>query len=340
VPSLPRIRSCSSVSGCLLLLSLSFGLSNSSFAEEPTGWQILGRGINFGNILEAPSEGAWGLRFDDEFPTLVKEAGFDSVRIPVRWSAHTADQAPYLIEEAFLARVHHIVNKSLDADLKVVLNIHHFEELYEAPEQNREKFLAIWRQLSKEFQHHSDQLVLEILNEPHGKLDAKLWNPLLKEALSEIRELHPERWVMVGPDQWNGIRALPQLVLPEDDRRLIVTVHYYLPFPFTHQGASWVNPSPPIGKEWLESPDEIAAMEKDFQSVADWASTHGRPIYIGEFGAFEKADTESRVRWMRQVKSICEKHQFSWAYWELASGFGILDPRTKEWKSPLLQALK
>jgi endoglucanase len=330
------------VASRLVLLVLCLGISNNAAGEDLdlTGLQILGRGINFGNILEAPTEGAWGLRFDDEFPTLVKNAGFDSVRIPVRWSAHTANQAPFQIDDAFLARVHHIVKKSMNAGLKVVLNVHHFEELYEAPEQNREKFLAIWGQLAREFQYYNDQLVLEILNEPHGKLDAKLWNPLLKETLAEIRKLHPTRWIMIGPDQWNGIGALPQLAIPEDDRRIIVTVHYYLPFPFTHQGASWVNPSPPLGKEWIGSPEEIAAMEKDFQSVADWARVHRRPIYVGEFGAFEKADTESRIRWMRQVKSTCEKYQFSWAYWELASGFGILDPQAKEWKAPLLQALK
>src|SRR5512146_2138590 len=49
----------------------------------------LRRGINFGNMLEAPKEGDWGLTVQEDYFDLVKEAGFDFVRLPVRWFAHT-----------------------------------------------------------------------------------------------------------------------------------------------------------------------------------------------------------------------------------------------------------
>jgi endoglucanase len=129
------------------------------------------------------------------------------------------------------------------------------------------------------------------------------------------------------------------LQLPASDRHLIVTVHYYLPFPFTHQGASWVQPPQPEGVRWSGNSEEVSAMEKDFQGVIEWAKKNDRPIYVGEFGAFEKADMQSRAKWTKQVRAICEKNGFSWAYWELASGFGVLDRDTKTWKTPLLEAL-
>jgi endoglucanase len=325
---------------CLFItLSLPVGISSNASAQTPSGFELLGRGVNYGNMLEGPSEGEWGVRFNDRFPRLVKDAGFDHVRLPVRWSSHMADTAPYQIHSAFLERVRHIVNANLEVGLKVVLNVHHFDELYESPDAQRERFLALWRQLADEFAGAGDGLVLEILNEPHANLGAEEWNPLLVDALNLIRKQHPDRWVVVGPPDWNGIDGLPKLELPQDDRHLIVTVHYYLPFDFTHQGAGWVTPVRPTGIKWTGTDAERSAIENDMQKVSDWAKENSRPIYVGEFGAFERADMESRVAWTAAVRQSCEAKQFGWAYWELAAGFGILDQETIQWKMPLVEAL-
>ena len=242
------------------------GLSEATWAQTPNGYELLGRGVNYGNMLEAPREGEWGFRFDDKFPQLIKAAGFDSVRVPVRWSSATSTKAPFQIDPEYLARVRHVVELNLEQGLKVVLNVHHFEEIFESPDAQRERLLAIWRQLSVAFQGADDRLFFEILNEPHGNLTAEQWNPLLVEVLAEIRKLHPDRWVVIGPDDWNSIAGLSKLELPQNDRRLIVTVHYYLPFDFTHQGASWVSPRRPTGLKWTGTKEERAAIDQVLES--------------------------------------------------------------------------
>jgi endoglucanase len=63
------------------------------------------------------------------------------------------------------------------------------------------------------------------------------------------------------------------------------------------------------------------------------------PIHIGEFGAYSKADMESRVKWTRFLSRWFEQQEFSWAYWEWNSGFGIYDPQTKIYKTELINAL-
>jgi endoglucanase len=244
-----------------------------------------------------------------------------------------------LIDAGFLARVKSIVDLNLAEGLKVVLNVHHFEELYADPDGQRERFLAIWRQIARHFQHADERVFLELLNEPHGKLNAERWNTLLADATAEIRATHPTRWIVVGPDQFNGIKRLPGLVLPAADRHLLVTVHYYLPFAFTHQGASWVRPSPPVGQAWTGSVDERAEIERDFALAAEWAKQNHRPIYVGEFGAYSRADLDSRAKWTQAVRTTSEASGFAWAYWELAAGFGVLDPKTKQWRPQLLEAL-
>src|SRR4051812_42869249 len=89
-------------------------------AEAPAGspsdafalCRSIGRGINLGNGLEAPSEGAWGYKIEDDHLRLIKQGGFDSVRIPIKWSARAAKEAPYPIEAMFFERVDHILDEA------------------------------------------------------------------------------------------------------------------------------------------------------------------------------------------------------------------------------------
>src|SRR6185503_18358657 len=64
-------------------------------------------------------------------------------------------------------------------------------------------------------------------------------NPIYARAIRAIRESNPRRTIFIGPGKWNNVDELKNLVLPADDENLIVTVHCYEPYLFTHQGASW-----------------------------------------------------------------------------------------------------
>lgn len=299
----------------------------------------LGRGINLGNALEAPSEGEWGVTLNETFFSLISSAGFDSVRIPIRWSAHADSEFPYTIDPVFFKRVDWAIEQAFRNNLRVVINIHHYDELMENPRLHHDRFLAIWEQIALHYQDYPESLYFELLNEPHGPLSV-FWNDLAAEAIRTIRKTNPERTLIVGPGNWNNMGELQDLTLPETDRNLIVTVHYYSPFEFTHQGAEWVSGSekylgtPWEGKEW-----EKKAIDTDFDLVLMWSQKHHRPIFLGEFGAYSKADMDSRKRWTEYVARSAEKRGFSWAYWEFCAGFGVYNPQTHGWVEPLLTAL-
>lgn len=320
-------------------------LATQAHAEDPDPAhafnQTLARGINLGNALEAPSEGAWGITLRPEYFAAVKRAGFQSVRIPIRWSVHAAKKPPYAIEPAFLARVDWAIDRSIEQGLNVVINFHHYEEIYAHPDQERHRFLGLWKQVAEHFRDRpTASVAFEVLNEPHDALDADRWNTLIPEVLHVIRDSNPDRILIVGPAQWNNLSHLDRLVLPEHDRRLIVTFHYYSPFQFTHQGAPWTPGSNAwLGRRWTASSEELTELRADFDRVAVWAKAHQRPIYLGEFGAFSRADMESRSTWTRSVAREAEARAFSWAYWEFASGFGVFDPQRQQWRQPLLDAL-
>ena len=322
--------------GLILSCGLSFAAEKDAFEYN----RLLGRGVNLGNALDAPKEGEWGIVIQPGWFKQIKQAGFDSVRIPIRWSAHAAKEAPYKIDETFFKRVDELVELALEQKLAVVINMHHYEEIFKQPEEHKERWLALWDQICRRYAKHSDQVFFELLNEPHEKLTPKLWNDFLVDAIPLVRRTNPDRMLIIGPGFWNNYAELKNLKLPKDDRRIIVTFHYYLPFEFTHQGASWSEGSDKwVGRKWPQGAEEQEEIVSHFNSAAEWAKTENRPLYVGEFGAYEKADMESRARWTAFVRQQAEKRGMSWAYWELASGFGVLDPQTGEWRKPLLSAL-
>lgn len=302
--------------------------------------QRLARTVNLGNALEAPTEGEWGVTLKEEFFQLIHEAGFTAVRLPVRWSAHALAEAPYTIDPEFFKRVDWAVEQAFANDLAIVVNMHHYEEMALDPGGHQARFIAIWQQIAEHYQAYPNNLLFEPMNEPNGQVGARRWNDLIATFLPVIRATNPTRNIVLGPVEWNNLRALDELVLPADDLHLIVTFHYYNPFQFTHQGAEWVQGSGDwLGTEWTAKSAQKQVIQYEFKQVADWAEANQRPIFMGEFGAYSKADMESRARWTDYVARQAEKLGFSWGYWEFCSGFGVYNLATSQWNEPLKQAL-
>ena len=130
--------------------------------------------------------------------------------------------------------------------------------------------------------------------------------------------------------------------LPDDDRHLIDTFHYYSPFKFTHQGAPWLGAQSQswLGTKWTGTPAEKQAVIRDLDRAIQWAVEHRRPMYMGEFGTYEKADVESRARWTRFLADESIARKIGFAYWEFCSGFGVYDAKNGQWVELLKKALK
>jgi endoglucanase len=308
---------------------------------------VIGRGVNFGNMLEAPTEGAWGLTVTDDFIDKAVAVGFKSVRLPVRWSNHASVQPPFTIDAAFMSRVESIVDKLLAKGIVVVLNMHHYRQLDgDQPDAGEAavaqaavdvRFVMLWDQIAAQFRGRGPRLVLELYNEPHGRLNGEPWNVLAARTLGVVRKTNPDRLVIIGPTTWNSASDLRLLKLP-NDANLIATVHNYNPFPFTHQGAEWVSPILPLGVTCC-SASQQAEMTAPLDIAKSWSVSKRYPVFVGEFGAYSKADSASRITFNRTMRNAMETRGMTWAYWEFAAGFGVYDPAKSAFRQGLLDSL-
>jgi endoglucanase len=330
------------------------------------------RGANLGNYLEAPPGQDWGARYTAEDFKHIQQEGFDHVRLPVAWHHYTGPGPEFKLGPAIFAKVDPLVNWAKERGLNVILNIHHFDAFTSDPKKHRDKFLALWRQIAAHYAKAPDGVAFELLNEPRDAATTAALNPIYAEAIRLIRKTNPQRTLFVGPGKWNQVGELAHLRLPEDDHNLIVTVHSYDPFYFTHQGASWAGAdvkvtgirypgppekplTPPAGlklntwvKDWLERYNTLPAGQnpcgpRAFRGAVrlakQWSDYYGRPVHVGEFGCYVKADAPSRARYLKDCRQALDEAGLGWALWDWKAGFRYWDSQQNRPEPGLREAL-
>jgi len=334
---------------CLMVFTASCGIAEPPFApppredsslQSPTAAfeqnKRLGRGVNilgYDPIWKSPSDA----RFRAEHFRQIHEAGFNHVRINLHPFRDAAPDGR--IGDHYWKTLDWAIQQSLDNQLAVILDFHEFLEMARDPTARKSRFLEIWQQIAERYRNAPREVLFEILNEPNGKLTPTLWNQLLREALAVIRRTNPNRTVIVGPGRWNSIDLLEELDLPANVRTLSVAIHYYNPFEFTHQGTDWTDHKDKTGVVWEGTERERQAVVRDFAKAQAWATKHDRPLYLGEFGAHDKADLPSRGRYLDFVARQAEKQGWSWSYWQFDSDFVVYDMANGRWIRPILDAV-
>ncbi len=314
------------------------GPSSGLAATPPTDGLPVGRCLNMANHLEPPNEGDWGRRIGEDDFAIIAAAGFNTVRIPVRWSGHASLKPPYAIDGGFMKRVKHVVGLARAAKLNVILNDHNYDALMADPAGSRDRLAGLWRQIAKVFATESrDHVWFEIENEPHDKVTNANLVATLSPALAAIRQSNPDRPVIVGGESWSGINSLATLELPKDPY-VVATFHYYDPFEFTHQGATWVTPVPPLGRVYGSSADR-AALAADVGKVRAYVARTGKTPFMGEFGANENIATDQRVLYQRSVRVAFDAAGIGACAWGFTNTFPLFDSTAKRWVAGMRAAM-
>jgi endoglucanase len=226
---------------------------NSTLSIVPT----LRRGINIGDYLAYPSGEPWPIfrgprtsTTDDELRRL-KAAGFDFVRLAVEPSP-MLDRSPAEIQQ-IEARLTSFVKRITATGMRVMISgwaRHESTPRWRAPDivastesESYRRYLSFLKRvivLLKDVPQ--DQWVLQPMNEPQAvckRTDGPDWTVIQQDVYRQLRAFAPTLTLVITPGCWSKIEALEHLDMSGYDGRTLVDVHYYDPWEFTHQSATW-----------------------------------------------------------------------------------------------------
>jgi endoglucanase len=273
------------------------------------------RCVNLSNHLEVPTGEVWGPEITATHLDAIRAAGFDTVRLPVRFSDGWNER----IDPARLAATDAMIDAALVRGLQVIAVLHHFDEIMDDPDAQAATFHAIWAELSAHFRGAPEGLIFELVNEPSGALDTARAAALFDDAIEMIRVDHPHRWILLEGGDWAAWTEMA--ALPRPDPRIAHSFHYYAPFEMTHQLAPWTWEGPYPAREWTleKGADEVT---RDLEAAARATDA---PILLGEFGVYREAETTTRASWTRHVREEAERLGMGWCVWGFAADFRIFD---------------
>ncbi len=255
---------------------------------------------------------------------------------------------------AALARIDHVLDEVLQADLAVLITIFPKDDYKQqlTTAAGERDFLELWRSLATHFaQRNPERVFFDLMNEPEVR-DSEQWDHLQAAAVEAIRAVDSQHTLIVCGSSYSGLYDLLRMK-PVGDRNVVYSFHWYEPYPFTHQGATWGSadwrffhnipyPATPddLRVQLAAVPDDPAryallqyalggwnqtGIRERLQAARQWADEHGVPVICNEFGAYrETAPPASRLRYLRDVREDLESLHIGWAMWDYSGGFGMV----------------
>lgn len=307
----------------------------------------MGAGWNLGNQLEAnlsgtPSETAWGNpTINENLIKAVKNAGFNTIRVPVSYLSKIGSGSSYTIDSAWLDRVQEVIDMCIDNGLYVITNIHgdgyHSVEggwlLCDGSDQTtiRAKYKACWQQIANRFKDYDEHLIFESMNEEYdgtyGTPNTTYYsninelNQIFVDTVRQTGGNNAKRWLMLPG--WNTNIEYTAgdygFELPSDnyrsssisssEKRIMVSVHYYDPWNFCGEESS-------AATQWGDTVTDSSKtsgwgdesyLKGEFTKLYNEFTSQGYPVVIGEYGAIDKSAYDSNNTACRAefAKKVC-----------------------------------
>lgn len=281
----------------------------------------------------------------------IQSLGCDVIRLPINLHFMTNGAPDYTIDPLLFDFLDPVVEWADSLGMHLILDNHTFDPIANTDPNVGDILDKVWLQMASHYANGYENLYYEILNEPHGISDA-LWGSIQGDVIDVIRTVDTSHTLIVGGSGYNSLynlNAIPTYA----DQNLIYTFHFYDPFIFTHQGATWGDPSmaplanvpfpydaskmPPfpsaLNGTWIQGAFNNYAADGTVQKLNDhidvvenFRNARNVPVFCGEFGVFiPNSDPIDRNQWYQEVRNIFDSRYMSWTIWDYEGGFGIYD---------------
>lgn len=270
----------------------------------------------------------------------IADAGFDHVRLQVRWDHFKGDSSKCQIDPEYMKQIKWAVDNTIANGMIAVVDEHYLafrqtEDNYHLSNgysysQISPCLKSIYRQIADSMAIYStDSLIIELPNEPNfdDKITATQWTNLADSLIQVIHDEDPARVIIVGPRGYYNRMYLNELnsVIARNNGSglLIASFHYYDPMPFTGSNGPGT---------WEASNGNKFTIYDAFSNVASWATSQNVPVYLGEFGVNnEVKDTEAVEKWLTTIVSAADYYGFAMAIHDFSGYFFTYNLGKKKW---------
>lgn len=334
---------------CCVMIPGLFGMAE---AQSP-----FSRGVNITGWFQ--TTGARQVQFSKYTKTdfeNIKSLGCDVIRLPVNLFAMTSGEPDYSVDSLFFHFLDQVVDWAEELELYLILDNHTTDDLASRNPDLEEVLIRVWQQMASHYKDRSSYILYEIMNEPNG-ITTAAWSSIQQAAIDAIREVDTTHTLVVGASGYNTYNEMKSLPV-YTDQKLIYTFHFYDPFLFTHQGATWPTPSlgplagipfpyladsmPPLPDvfkgTWIESAynnydkeGTVARVRELIDIAVDFRDSRNAIVYCGELGTYIPycRDT-NRTYWYSEVRQYLEANDIAWTMWDYKGDFGLFEKGSNE----------
>jgi endoglucanase len=287
--------------------------------------------------------------------------GLRSVRLAVD-PAYILDRAHPAVPLPAVQNLDRAIEALIQADVMVVLELQDDSKVaWETEPSYVDAIMMLWAALADRYVKHSpDNLLFEVVNEPRFEAAPGAWQPLAERWVKVMRAHAPLHTLALGGPRWGGLDGL-ELLAPVSDKNVVYSFHFYEPFAFTHQGATWAGPDVitlrNVPYPYVKSQCDAAALAQEDEAArskvraycdehwdaakigsslsraSTWGKKYGVPVWMGEFGAICTAPRDARSAWLRDTRLAAEALAIPWTLWGYDDCFG-LDRKTEAPTAP------
>lgn len=318
--------------------------------------ESLDKGYNITNWLE--QDRFQKFEYDEEFVTKLAAAGFRALRLPIDLDLYvdevsgSGDELEVTVDDDLFLVLDSFDEWTKDNGLSFTIDFHQYDRSLDfADDDSKDLAVALWGLVAEHFaENPREDLFFELLNEPElsagGTAPTQAqWTSLAEAMIARIREHDTTHTIIFGDVEWYGITPLSKRE-PLSDDNVIYSFHFYEPFIFTHQGASWANmgsthdlPFPYDPERWSDRSADLGftpfmeswilgevknyyrngspeALWNRIVTAKRWAVDHQVPVICNEFGAYDAtSQLEDRSRYYEELIDIFAEFEIPWQHW-------------------------
>ncbi|MDD4968914.1 MAG: cellulase family glycosylhydrolase [Paludibacter sp.] len=286
----------------------------------------------------------------------IKSLGCDVIRLPINLFYMAGSKPDYTLDPLFYQFLDQAVSWAEELHIYLLLDNHSSDDIASFNPDLEAILSKTWLQMATHYKNRSSYIMYEIMNEPHG-ITTQAWGKIQQTAITAIRSVDPVHTLIVGPSSYNSYTDLSLLPVYTDPN-LIYTFHFYDPFVFTHQGATWPSPSmaslanvpfpynaatmPAVPSDlagtWVAgsignymNEGTVAKVHALLDMAVTFKTSRNVKLYCGEFGVYTPNSNDAdRVNWYREVRSYLEQKGIAWTTWDYQGGFGLFKKGSNE----------